>query len=113
MFVLVFFYFYFHDETLNRERAADDAFEPPREGSEVKKWEVVRGQTSSRFIYFFKNLSTGVKSQTSPRLSGRRVSLDWLLGVGMDVHVKEGQLYVQHQKFGKVSSKKRKKKKQS
>lgn len=26
--------------------------------------------------------------------------------VGMDTHVKEGQLYVQHQKFGKVSTRK-------
>lgn len=27
----------------------------------------------------------------------------WSVLVGMDTHVKEGQLYVQHQKFGKVS----------
>ena len=25
---------------------------------------------------------------------------------GMDTHIKEGQLYVQHQKFGKVSARK-------
>lgn len=39
-----FFPFYFRNDTLKRARAAADAFERPGEGSEVKKWEVFRGQ---------------------------------------------------------------------
>lgn len=90
-------------------RAAADAFEGPREGNEVKKWEVVRGTgTTATFSLFFcqilkRTSSFWKKSVPGPVVRGRRGGGGGGGGEGMDVHVKEGQLYVQHQKFGKVS----------
>lgn len=73
----------------------------------MKKWEVFRGQTSPLFS------PSLLLSNLKPNLVflGKEACL-WtgcLGGAGgMDVHVKEGQLYVQHQKFGKVSSRQKK-----
>lgn len=72
-----------------------------------RKWEkreVVEGvKEEKKKVIFF------CQVQVQFHLCGGRRALAFL--GGMDTHVKEGQLYVQHQKFGKVRPRNRKEKK--
>lgn len=70
-----------------------------------RKWEkreVVEGWKKKKKVIFF------CQVQVQFHLCGGRRALAFL--GGMDTHVKEGQLYVQHQKFGKVRPRNRKEK---
>lgn len=58
------------------------------------------GHRHHRYLFIFPCLCQ-ILNLTS---SFWKKSVPGLFFGGMDVHVKEGQLYVQHQKFGKVSA---------
>lgn len=89
------FYFYFNHDTFNCARAVR-YMRYNGWGAEVKGGgKLLRGKETSK--KWFSSSQVQLKS----RLFRGRVALESL--GGMDTHVKEGQLYVQHQKFGKVS----------
>lgn len=58
-------------------RAAADAFKRPVEGSEVKKWEVVRAQTSPLSFFSFFSFKSSFASALKPNVVFLEAECPW------------------------------------